>query len=373
MTGSNNVILHLRAETKPLEHRAALTPSTTHTLIDAGFTVYVEESSLSTFKTEEYAKVGAIIVPEGSWKTAPKERIIIGLKELPEESFPLIHEHIQFAHCYKNQAGWQDVLSRFPAGKGTLYDLEFLQDYLGRRVAAFGFYAGFAGAALGVLDYAFKQLHDDKEDLPGVEAYPNEDELIKDVKAGLDAAIKTGAKLPKVLIIGALGRCGSGAVTLLEKIGLPEENIIKWDLNETKKGGPFQEIADADVFVNCIYLSKPIPPFINLDLLNSKNRNLRTIVDVSADTTNPHNPIPVYSIATVFDKPTVLVETTAGPKLSVVSIDHLPSLLPREASEFFSRDLLPSLLQLPYKDSANVWIRAEDLFKKYVKQIQAKL
>ena len=65
------------------------------------------------------------------------------------------------------------------------------------------------------------------------------------------------------------------------------------------------------------------------------NRKLRTIVDVSADTTNPHNPIPVYTIATVFNDPTVPVETSAGPKLSVCSIDHLPSLLPREASEFF--------------------------------------
>lgn len=105
------VILHLRAETKPLEARAALTPSTTKQLLDAGFEIYVEESSQSTFDIKEYEAVGAKIVPEGSWKTAPKERIIFGLKELPEnETFPLIHEHIQFAHCYKDQAGWQDVL-----------------------------------------------------------------------------------------------------------------------------------------------------------------------------------------------------------------------------------------------------------------------
>ena len=43
------VILHLRAETKPLEARAALTPSTTKQLLDAGFEIYVEESSQSTF------------------------------------------------------------------------------------------------------------------------------------------------------------------------------------------------------------------------------------------------------------------------------------------------------------------------------------
>lgn len=368
---SQPVILHLRAETKPLEARAALTPTTTKQLLDAGFQVYVEQSEQSIFKAEEYAAVGATIVPAGSWKSAPTNRIILGLKELPEdETFPLIHEHIQFAHCYKDQGGWKDVLQRFPAGKGTLYDLEFLENDQGRRVAAFGFYAGFAGAAIGVLDWAFKQTHSDSENLPGVTPYPNETALVDHVREELDAALKvTGGKYPQCLVIGALGRCGSGALDLFRKVGIPESELLKWDMAETAKGGPFQEIADSDIFVNCIYLSKPIAPFINYELLNKPTRKLRSIVDVSADTTNPHNPIPVYTIATVFNDPTVPVETTAGPKLSVCSIDHLPSLLPREASEFFSKDLMPSLLQLPQRHTAPVWVRAKQLFDHHVARL----
>lgn len=49
--------------------------------------------------------------------------------------------------------------------------------------------------------------------------------------------------------------------------------------------------------------------------------------------------------------------------MSVISIDHLPTLLPREASEQFSGDLLPSLLEFP---SSRVWVEAEELFKKKV-------
>ncbi|KAG7854977.1 hypothetical protein KL939_004726 [Ogataea angusta] len=366
------VILHLRAETKPLEARAALTPSTTRELLDTGdFEIYVEKSSQSIFDWREYEQAGAHIVEEGSWVNAPKDRIILGLKELPEESFPLVHEHIQFAHCYKDQAGWKDVLSRFPAGNGVLYDLEFLENDQGRRVAAFGFYAGFAGAALGVEDWAFKQTHPDSEDLGGVSPYPNEAALVADVKKMLDEGVAKAGRKPTVLIIGALGRCGSGAIDLCRKVGIPDENIIKWDMAETAKGGPFKEIVDADIFVNCIYLSKPIPPFCNLETLNDENRKLRTIVDVSADTTNPHNPIPVYTVATVFNEPTVRVDTTKGPKLSVISIDHLPSLLPREASEFFVRDLLPSLRQLPQRDTAPVWTRAKALFDKHVARLNS--
>ncbi|CAR27527.1 ZYRO0D00594p [Zygosaccharomyces rouxii] len=366
-----SVNLHLRAETKPLEARAALTPSTVKHLLNKGFKIYVEDSPQSTFNIDEYKRAGAEIVPAGSWVNAPKDRVIIGLKEMPEDDkFPLVHEHIQFAHCYKNQAGWKDVLKRFIDGKGTLYDLEFLENDQGRRVAAFGFYAGFAGAALGVKDWAFKQTHADSEDLPSVSPYPNEQSLIKDISGAYQAALKKGAQKPKVLIIGALGRCGSGATAFLHKVGIPDANILKWDIKETSRGGPFPEIAQADIFINCIYLSQPIPPFINYQLLNQPNRRLRTVVDVSADTTNPHNPIPIYDIATVFPKPTVRVPTTVGPKLSVVSIDHLPSLLPREASEFFARDLLPSLELLPQRHTAPVWVKAEKLFKKHCRRAE---
>lgn len=120
------------------------------------------------------------------------------------------------------------------------------------------------------------------------------------------------------------------------------------------------------IFVNCIYLSDPIPPFIAPDSLSSDSRKLSVVCDVSCDTTNPHNPIPIYDINTTFDSPTVPVKTTAGPPLSVISIDHLPSLLPREASEAFSSALLPSLRSLKDRKSTSVWLQAEKLFNEKV-------
>jgi saccharopine dehydrogenase (NAD+, L-lysine-forming) len=43
--------------------------------------------------------------------------------------------------------------------------------------------------------------------------------------------------------------------------------------------------------------------------------------------------------------------------------EHLPTLLPRESSEQFSHDLLPSLLGFPQRDAARVWTDAEKLFQ----------
>lgn len=34
--------------------------------------------------------------------------------------------------------------------------------------------------------------------------------------------------------MGALGRCGTGACDMLRKLGIPDENITKWDMAETK-------------------------------------------------------------------------------------------------------------------------------------------
>ena len=70
---------------KALEHRSALTPTTTKALLDAGYTVNVERSPERIFDDEEFEKVGATLVPENTWREAPQDHIIIGLKELPVE------------------------------------------------------------------------------------------------------------------------------------------------------------------------------------------------------------------------------------------------------------------------------------------------
>jgi len=169
--------------------------------------------------------VGCELVENNSWPSAPTDIPIIGLKELPLSTDPLPHTHIQFAHCYKQQAGWSQVLARFYKGKGTLYDLEFLNDEHGRRVAAFGFHAGFAGAAAGALALASRKQG---KTLGLLAPYPNEGAMVQAVKAALGGS----GKGVKALVIGALGRCGRGAVDLFRKIGL-EESVVFSHLSRT--------------------------------------------------------------------------------------------------------------------------------------------
>lgn len=172
---------------------------------------------------------------------------------------------------------------------------------------------------------------------------------MSDVKSAVAAAVLlNNGQYPRIIIIGALGRCGTGAVDLCRQAGMPENEILKCDMAETARGGPFEEIAAADIFINCIYLREQIPPFVTRQSLSLPGRKLRVACDVSCDPTDPMNPVPLYTVPTTFTEPTSLVDGVSGdgPELTITAIDHLRSLVAREASDAFSNLLLPSLQTL---------------------------
>lgn len=214
------------------------------------------------------------------------------------------------------------------------------------------------------------QVQNSGSPCPSISAYQSEKALVSDVEKAVTTAAFNGRK-PRVLIIGALGRCGSGAADLCRQAGISESDIWKWDMAETARGGPFEEIAAADVFVNCIYLTKPIPPFVTRESLSRPGRKLRVVCDVSCDPTDPKNPVPIYTTPTTFITPTSPVSDVHGdgPELTITAIDHLPSLVAREASDAFSSLLLPSLKVLDRRDKEGVWVRAEKTFRDNIRTI----
>lgn len=348
-----------------------MSPVSAKALLDAGYVVRVERSSDRIYKDEEFAAAGAELIPAGSWLKAPREDIILGLKELPEDDIPFPNPYIHFQHCFKKQTGWAASLARFARGGGTLYDLEFLTNPDGRRVAAFGYWAGYAGAAIALLAWAHQLTSPGTPQGP-VPVFDTAPVLAEHIKSTIEAPLRAnGGKPPRVIVIGALGRCGKGAVDFCTAIGIPESSILKWDMAETAPGGPFPEVAESDIFINCVYLGpNRTPPFVTFESLATPARRLRVICDVSCDPNSENNPIPIYSTYSSFNNPTTgLTREIEGPELRVIAIDHLPTLVAREASDEFSSLLLPSLLTLDRRDSEGVWTRAEATFKNRVSQL----
>ncbi len=349
--------LWLRAEQRPHEERAGLTPAGAAALIAQGIRVTVEDSAARAIPLAGYRDAGCNIAPEGSWPDAPGDAIIFGLKELPEDGTALCHRHIMFGHAYKGQPAGQVLLRRFKAGGGTLYDLEYLTDKAGRRVAAFGYWAGYAGAAVALKCWTAQQ----GGGICGqVGVYASSDTLQADLKADL-AATKT--TLPSAIIIGALGRVGTGAADLCAAMGIAP---TKWDIAETAHGGPFPEVLAHDIFLNCILAHPGAPVFVPASARTARRR-LTVIGDIACDPTSEFSPIKVYDRTTTWDEPALRVHD--APPLDVTAIDNLPSLLPVEASQDYAAQLLPSLMTLDAIESG-VWARAQAEFDSHLASVQ---
>ncbi|MDP2438657.1 MAG: saccharopine dehydrogenase, partial [archaeon] len=313
--GKKNVHWWVRAEVKDGEGRTALTPENVGQLIGLGHRVTVERSGVRCFGDAAYAQVGAELEEAGAWQNkAPAEALVIGLKELavdpsdPSQGFALVHRHIYFAHCYKGQHGWEQLLRRFGKGGGSLDDLEFLVDDSNRRVAAFGKPAGLVGAGLAILQFATKDigLH--------LKPWPSQGHMVADLREAL-------ARLPEppvVCIIGALGRVGSGALETCRQAGIPEENLVLWDMAETAAGGPFDGLLrDVDILCNCVYLTQKIPPFIDDEAIArvGAGRRLSVVSDISCDFTSNNHPLPFFRQGTDIHHPIHL--TSHQPPIAV--------------------------------------------------------
>ena len=340
----------VREEARANEARVGVTPEGVAQLMAQGHQVSVENDPTRAIGVAGYKDIGAEIVDAGSWTLAPKDAVICGLKELPDDGTPLRHRHIMFGHAYKGQAEGAVLLERFKQGGGTLFDLEYLTNQNGRRVAAFGVWAGFAGAAVSLQAWGAQQRG---EACPPGRVYQSSDEMTSVVGDELDGGT------PTVIIIGALGRVGSGARDLCKRLGL---TVTEWDIAETASGGPFPEILDHDVFLNCILASPGVPVFVPASALTAKRR-LSVIGDIACDPSSDFSPIKVYDNVTTWDAPAFTA--CEDPALQVMAIDNLPSMLPAEASEDFASQLLPHILTFD-ADPEGVWGRAEVIFRRHL-------
>jgi saccharopine dehydrogenase (NAD+, L-lysine-forming) len=333
----NGEHLWIRAETRPTEQRAPLVPDDAAALVARGWTVTVEESPSRVFAIEEYRAAGCDVAAEGSWPDAPVDAVVLGIKELPETPPALRNTHVFFAHAFKGQTGSAETLARFAEGGGELLDVEYLT-VDGRRVVAFGYWAGYVGAGLGVRA-----------------ARGHLGPVAPGTRADFDASLAGPGRTLRALVIGARGRSGQGACDALRTAGVEP---TRWDAADTLHLDR-AALLGHDLLVNCVASAAPGEPFVRPEDLDRPDRRLSTVADVTCDVTSDHNRIPVNTAVTTWSEPVRVVGGVDRP-LAVIAIDNLPSLLPREASIDFSSQLLRHLPDLPRRGGA--WAAARETF-----------
>ncbi|HAW49244.1 MAG TPA: saccharopine dehydrogenase, partial [Roseovarius sp.] len=96
------------------------------------------------------------------------------------------------------------------------------------------------------------------------------------------------APRPTAIVIGALGRVGTGASDLCEALDV---TVTRWDMAETAHGGPFPELLAHDLFINCILARPGTPVFVPKSAV-AEPRRLTVIGDVACDPDSDYNPVP---------------------------------------------------------------------------------
>ncbi len=404
-----NKIFGIRHEDKyVMERRVAITPKHIKKIIkEHNLEALVMTSPKRVFKDEEFLKSGAKVVDN-----LEKAPVIFGVKEMPLSFFENNKTYIFFSHVIKGQEYNMPMLKKMMEMKCNLIEYERISDDQGKRLIFFGKYAGLAGMinslwSLGLrlkyfgIDTPFLKLKQSHK-------YSSLEEAKNDIsKVGQEIALNG---LPKELTPLTIGFTGYGNVSMgaqeiaallpikevspselleLKKTpNLPDNVLYKVIFKESDLSEPIDPNNDFDlqdyyshpekyrdqfekyiphlsILMNCMYWDDRYPRIITKDYLEKLyadgNPKLTVIGDVTCDPdgsieythigTEIEDPIFVYDPAT--RKPTMGYK---GNGLLIMSVDILPSELPRESSisfgdalEKYVKDIVTADYNVPFE------------------------
>lgn len=333
-------ILYIRSETIQNEHRTPIVPKDIPLLLSYGYTVYVESAHNRIYNDSEYSYNGAIVTEKKWWEF--QHAYILGLKEVADIDKLDSHAHVYFSHSYKGQPHAKELLETFAKNQGTLYDLEYFLDENNNRVLSFGFYAGVAGCYLGLLQYLHKSTS--RKNIPSlhIETFHRDTiEAIFDKKRNPIASLR-------IAIVGGGGNCGTGVISILQTLGLHYDIFGKKSDKST--------LHAYDIVFNCIKLDPG-----SRELWFSNTTEFRApilIVDISCDSSQSNNPISIYNKETTWENPVL----SYSEFVDIIAISNLPSLLPKESSDYFSS----KCVELFADTGSATWEKNKSIFLKHI-------
>lgn len=376
----------IREEKNPPDARVPLTPPQVAKLRARGIDIVVQPSEGRTFKDHEYADLGVPVVEH-----IGDRDLLLGVKEVPIDKLIAGKTYCFFAHVAKEQPYNQELM-RALLDKGiTHIDYEYLTGEHGKRLIAFGYWAGMVGAHNAVWTYAQRT---GAFDLPRLNT-------LHDYAAAKEVYAKLDLPAMRVVLTGT-GRVGKGAARVLEDIGL--EKVSPRDfLNGEGKAvftqlhvrdyakhpdgkpidkqhfyrhgeeyqsafAPFAKVAD--VFVNGIFWDGKAPAFFTAAEMQSDDFNIKVIGDVTCDIA-PAASVPSTLFASSIADPVFGYDPATGDVVApysdhavdVMSIDNLPSELPRDASKAFGAIFVEKILPEFEKGTSNILRRASVTIK----------
>jgi alpha-aminoadipic semialdehyde synthase len=394
-----------REDKNKWERRVPIIPADAAALSrDRSLEFRVQPSPLRIHKDSEYTEAGAVVQDDLS-----DCQVVFAVKEIPTELLLEGKTYIYFSHTIKGQSYNMDMLRRLLELNCTLVDYERIVDEQDRRLIFFGRFAGLAGAIdtfwslgerlawEGISPNPFRHVqmtyrYDSLED-----AF----ETIRDLagKALREDGLPVSL-CPFVVGVTGYGNVSQGAQEVLDlfpletlepeelvtffkrggfdrhklyKVVFREEHLVRpakkdisfnlqdyYDNPENYQGDFEQYLSYLSVLLNCIYWDTPYPRLFTKkkaeEMFEGESPpRIRVIGDISCDiggsieftmkVTEPDNPVYVYE--PVGDR---TLDGVKGKGPVVMAVDNLPCELSQEASQAFSRALMPFVPYLAEAD-----------------------
>jgi alpha-aminoadipic semialdehyde synthase len=139
-SGEAGVVAIRREEYNVWERRAPLNPQHVSTLVREGYKVIVQPSTRRAYTMSEYEAAGALLQEDIECAS-----VILGVKTLPPERLIPNRTYAFFSHTIKAQKAQMPLLDAIVQKNIRLVDYEKMLDTRGRRLVAFGQYAGITG------------------------------------------------------------------------------------------------------------------------------------------------------------------------------------------------------------------------------------
>ena len=360
----------IREGKTPPDARVPLTPKQCATIQQHfPLAIQVAESPYRCYSDSEYLAENVTINNDFS-----DCDLLMGIKEVPVEQLIPNKTYAFFSHTIKKQAHNRKLLQMILEKNIRLIDYEILTNERGKRLIAFGYFAGMVGAHNALWTY-------------GQRTGSLKLKRMKDCKDYDEAlSIYQEVKFPPVkIVLTGTGRVGTGAAKVLLDMGIkkiePEiflkksytypvftqllchHYVARKDKRKFDKKDfyfhpeNYQSIflpyaSAADIMINGIYWDSRAPTFFTKDEMKGDDFNIQVISDVTCDIA-PSSSIPSTLRASTIANPVFgydpFTEQEDAPYqngvIDMMTIDNLPNELPRNASMAFGKQFIEHVLK----------------------------
>ena len=370
----------IREGKSPIDRRVPLTPVQAKTVMNRfpGVEVVAERSEIRCYPDSEYEREGIKLVD-----SLDDCDIILGVKEVPVDDLLTEKTYFFFSHTIKKQPYNRGLLQEILKKNITFIDYETLTDQTGKRIIAFGRWAGIVGAYNGI--WTFGQRYNLFSTRRACTCFDLDDLWSELVKINLPPV--------KIVLTGG-GRVAKGAMEVLMRLGVrkvtPRQFLEQWfdvpvfvqlnarNYNRKKEGQAFSRkgfyqapqmyeadfikyAAEADLLIASAFWDPKAPTLFDRKEILSDDFKITVVADITCDiegsipcTKQPSTiEDPVYDYNPSDDQVENPLSDEAN--ITVMAVDNLPCELPRDASTDFGDVLVERVLpELLGNDTAGV-------------------